>query len=178
MGESINQPYADFGHAIKELREKAHESLEEVSGAVEVSRDYLTQLEKGEIKPSEDLLILLINHFKTAEQDAARLWEKAGYTKNDSEAGSPDSGQPTIIISQADNRIVYTDVVNITANNYGVVMNFMQNAGSNGSPLAVARIGMSHEHAKSVLELLKATLDQADKLGAKPKHLPSGEDKA
>ena len=68
-------------------------------------------------------------------------------------------------------------MVHVMVNNYGVIMNFMQGAGPNNQPLAVARIGMSREHAKSVLEVLQKTLDQADEPPAEPKQLESPHDK-
>jgi hypothetical protein len=61
-----------------------------------------------------------------------------------------------------ESRILFTDVVDITVNNYGVVMNFMQGATPQSKPSTVARVGMSREHAKSVLEILKVTLQQTD----------------
>jgi hypothetical protein len=47
-------------------------------------------------------------------------------------------------------------------NNYGVVMNFMQGGSPNSSPSSVARVGMSREHAKSVLKILQTTLSQTE----------------
>jgi hypothetical protein len=70
--------------------------------------------------------------------------------------------QPAMMVLPIDARIVYTDTVHVVANNHGVVMNFLQNAGPNNQTLAVARVGMSREHAKSVLELLQRTLDQTE----------------
>ena len=64
-------------------------------------------------------------------------------------------------------RIVYTDMVQISVNNYGVVINFLQGAGINNTPLAVSRIGMSKEHAKSLLDVLSNTLKQADVIDKK-----------
>ena len=79
---------------------------------------------------------------------------------------SDDYGPPkeTVYIVQNDSRIVYTDTVHVMVNNYGVVMNFLQN-GSSGhtQPLAVARVGMSLEHARSVREVLQQTLDQSSR---------------
>ena len=52
-------------------------------------------------------------------------------------------------------------------------MTFLQGAGPNNQPLAVSRVGMSKEHARSVLEVLKKTLEQSDDLQEKSqKHLP------
>jgi hypothetical protein len=41
-------------------------------------------------------------------------------------------------------------------------MNFMQGGGPNAAPASVARVGMSREHAKSVLQILQATLSQTE----------------
>ncbi|HET7827578.1 MAG TPA: hypothetical protein VFK97_01815, partial [Candidatus Saccharimonadales bacterium] len=49
----------------------------------------------------------------------------------------------------------------IVVNNYGVVMNFMQ-TGSANSAQTVARVGMSREHAKSILKILQATLSRTE----------------
>ena len=68
----------------------------------------------------------------------------------------------TVFVSPEDARIVYTDMVQVMVNNYGVIMNFMQGAGPQNQPLAVSRVGMSKEHAKSILELLRATLEQSE----------------
>ena len=62
-----------------------------------------------------------------------------------------------------DSRILFTDIVDIVVNNYGVVMNFMQNTSPKAQPVAVARVGMSREHAKSVLQILQVTLAQTEK---------------
>jgi hypothetical protein len=73
------------------------------------------------------------------------------------------SDEPQQITSSTDSRILFTDIVDIVVNNYGVVMNFMQNTGPKVQPAAVARVGMSREHAKSVLQILQVTLAQTEK---------------
>lgn len=172
MGEAKKPPYAIFGKSLRTIRELAHESLDEVSGAIEINSDELARIEKGEIRPSEDVLLLLISHFNTDEPDAAKLWEQAGYTKEDTNDQLPDI-QHTVVFTPMDARIVYTDVVHVSANNYGVVMNFMQGAGPNGQALAVARIGMSREHAESVIDILQKKLAGTDIAKNPPKRLSS-----
>ncbi|MCX6729702.1 MAG: hypothetical protein NTV95_03595 [Candidatus Saccharibacteria bacterium] len=61
-----------------------------------------------------------------------------------------------------DLRIVYTDTAHVMVNNFGVVMNFMQTNGNGGQPLAVSRIGMSKEHAQSLIKMLQQSLKQAE----------------
>jgi transcriptional regulator with XRE-family HTH domain len=171
--DSKNTPFKKLGDNLKRLREVRSESLAEVSGAVEIEVEVLSSFEAGQSRPSEDILLLLISHFATKEDVANKLWELAGYD-NDQLPGSnminDDKGNasPSVMVMPPDLRIAYTDMVHVVANNYGVVMNFMQGAGPNNQALAVARIGMSKEHARSVIEVLQKTLAQSE-----PKKLPA-----
>jgi transcriptional regulator with XRE-family HTH domain len=170
--EPQNLPYKSLGDRLKNLREKRRESLAEVSGAVEIEVEVLSAIEIGSERPSEDILLLLISHFATKEDLATKLWELAGYNQDQLPArnmvNGEDGAYASVMVMPADARIVYTDMVHVMVNNYGVVMNFMQGAGPQNQPLAVARIGMSKEHAQSVLEILQKTLELDT-----PKALPS-----
>jgi len=53
--------------------------------------------------------------------------------------------------------------VNVSANNYGVVINFLQGLGANNQPMAVSRVGMSIEHAVSFMKVLSDTVEQVVK---------------
>lgn len=158
------------------MREKLHESIVEVSGAVEIDPDTLARIERGERCPSEDVLMLLISYFNFQEDEAERLWELAGYDKHSMHGDTPEELQPKpmVMLVQQDNRIVYTDMVNVTINNHGVVMNFMQTQGTPDSqPHVIARMGMSRDHAKSVMQVLKDTLEHTEpqqKILPAPRH--------
>lgn len=167
-------PYRRLGERLHSLRKESQETLPEVSGAVELETDIIASYERGETRPSEDVLDLLIRHFDINDDEADELWDLAGYGETSS---SDDNAlTPNVMIIPVDNRVIYTDTANITVNNYGVVMNFMQN-GNAGRPLAVARVGMSLEHAKSVLEVLNNTIKQAES-AKNSKRLPGQADKA
>jgi transcriptional regulator with XRE-family HTH domain len=164
-------PFAKFGSRIRQLREQAQESLADVSGAVEIDTDMLTSIEDGLQQPPEDIVVLLINHFGIKEDEAVVLWELAGYDQERTPYSNMVNSDETtaeqaVMVMPLDARIVYTDMVHVMVNNYGVVMNFMQGAGPNNKPLAVTRIGMSREHAKSVLKVLQETLDMSDQQAA------------
>ena len=163
--KELNKPYKLLGDKLRSLREKLNESLAEVSGAVEIELETLDRIERGSERPSEDILLLLISHFSAKDHDADHLWHLAGYERSLSEpsglGGESYSPQPAMMVLPIDARIIYTDTVHIMANNHGVVMNFLQNAGPNNQTIAVSRIGMSREHAQSVLELLQQTLAQS-----------------
>lgn len=185
MASNKPQPFSTLGQALKKLRQKTSESQIEVSGAVEIDLSSLRKYEQGADRPSEDVLLLLIQHFSLKDAEATELWRLAGYEHIPMEEAryimNDDFGDPrgsyTHMPYQDDGPIVYTDMVQVMVNNHGVVMNFMQGLSAHGGPLAVARVGMSREHAKSVLEVLKTTLDQATILEHRAKvqkQLPSG----
>lgn len=155
-------PYEAFGNKLKQIREQAKESIAEVSGAVEVDTTMLASIEAGENQPSEDIVLLLISHFALKEDEALKMWELAGYDQEKTGLTSIVSDgtgtAQTAYINSSDARILYTDIVHVNANRYGVVINFLQGLGPNSQPMAVSRIGMSHEHAKSLLDVLQQTL--------------------
>ncbi len=164
-------PYKNLGFRLKRLRENSHQSLAEVSGAVEIDPDNLERIEKGERCPSEDVLLLLISHFDPQEDEAIRLWELAGYDQTKLPAVNDElvANKPIVMLLQPDNRIMYSDMVNVVANKQGLVMNFLQGQGS-GQATPIARVGMSHEQAMRVFEALGQSLKQTQ---PSPRFLPA-----
>ena len=170
------QPYRVLGLCLKNLREKLRESVAEVSGAVEIETDTLAAIEQGSVRPTEDILSLLISHFSLKDDEADNLWDIAGYKPQDSTELNAMEAISTmknvVMVMPLDSRVVYTDMAQVTVNDYGVVMNFMQTNGNGQQPLAISRVGMSHAHAQSLLQLLQKTLSQHK---ASPKALPAPE---
>lgn len=168
MGSGSKQPYHSFGEVLKKLRASASKTPAEVSGAVEIDVARLKAYESGEQRPSEDILLLLIQHYNLRDEQATELWKLAGYSGQPDEEqffANDDAGnhqQITVGITPQDIRIVYTDMIQVSVNNYGVIINFLQGAGPGNQPLAVSRVGMSKEHAKSVVDVLKKTLEQSE----------------
>jgi DNA-binding XRE family transcriptional regulator len=168
MNKDLGNPYQALGAKIKAARLSLKRTIAEASGAIELDEATFKQIERGEQRPAEDTLMVLISYLEIKEEDAAALWELAGY--NDAKQGQGtifDLGQPVAMMMPMDLRVVYTDMVHVMINDFGVVMNFFQGTGQPGQqgaqPLAVARIGMSKEHAKSVLDILDKSLKQSEK---------------
>lgn len=152
-----------MGKQLKVLRTRASESLAEASGAVEIEVRELASFELGQARPSEDVLLLLISHFGARDDEAIKLWEMAGYgSEKISATHMVNTAVPAQIATADTSHILFTDIVDVTVNNYGVVMNFMQSNSTSTSPAPVARVGMSREHAKSVLKILQVTLSQTE----------------
>jgi transcriptional regulator with XRE-family HTH domain len=160
MSDLNRSPYRALGKHLKELRIRANESLAEASGAVEIDVRELAGFELGQSKPSEDVLLLLISHFGAKDDEAVKLWEIAGYGTDKIPSQVVSSDFQVNPNPAQDSRILFTDIVDIMVNNYGVVMNFMQSGQTGSQP--VARVGMSREHAKSILQILQATLNQTE----------------
>lgn len=163
MDKPASSPFQPLGKCLKALRDQANESLAEASGAVEIDVKELAGFELGKNRPSEDILLLLISHFGASDDEAIRVWELAGYTSGKAPFSHMANDEPLSPSMLGESRVLFTDIVDVIVNNYGVVMNFMQSSGPNNQPTSVAKVGMSREHAKSVLKILEATLAQTER---------------
>lgn len=147
-------PYVKFGKVLHTLRRKYHVSKKEFCGALEINEDYLQKLEDGLEKPSEELIEQLISHFSLDDNLAENLWQLAGFSNDKLE----DMVSQTAFMPLSELKVSYTDMVHVSVNNFGVVLNFMQNVGPQNHPVVVSRLGMSKEHAQSVIDVLTRTL--------------------
>jgi transcriptional regulator with XRE-family HTH domain len=163
-------PFQSLGRRLKTIRQKLHESMAEVSGAVEIDEPTLQRIESGSERPSEDILMLLISHFGMRDDEAASLWQLAGYDQprhdHDRDRDEDNANKAAVLLMAVDPRIIYSDGLQVNANKNGVVMTFTQPAGGNG-PLPTARVGMSREQAYNVLRILQETLQRSE-----PRQLP------
>ncbi|CAN5188207.1 hypothetical protein BH09PAT3_BH09PAT3_0170 [soil metagenome] len=171
-------PYQTLGKHLRYLREQHLESLAEVSGAVEIDETLLERIEAGRERPAEDILLLLITHFNMQDQEAVQLWELAGYDESTSERRKQEdilqealSGhKPVVLVLGVDTRTMYTDSIQIDADNAGITLNFGQ-LNSKKQQQSVAKLGMSYEQAEAVLQSLQHALLHG-KHSSNPKLLP------
>jgi transcriptional regulator with XRE-family HTH domain len=177
--QNPKSPHKSLGLHLLRLRQKLQESAAEVSGAVEIDLEMLERIENGAELPSEDILLLLINHFNVRDDEAVKLWELAGYDQHDHSGGNTMqmdeqhlSKQPVVMLLGMDARVVYTNGIDIAADPSGVVMNFTQYTDPSQASMAVARVGMSHDQARKVLESLQQALLRSQYLSG-PKALPA-----
>lgn len=183
MSDTTGTPYQYLGERLKKLRESKAETLADVSEAVEIAPTDLKEFEQGRDRPSEDILLLLFNHFDVEEPHANELWKLAGYD------GQPDmictnpahnhahddhsvdddmnaAAQKTLMV-MVDPRVMYSDGVEAVAGDRGVVLNFSQTNGPGGKPLTVARLGMSREQAQMLMGVLHQVLYDFDNQNGK-----------
>jgi hypothetical protein len=167
MGNAQQYPFYSLGSKLRSLRQRHQKTIAEVSGAVEIDVQDLQNFELGKVRPSEDILDLLLLHFETSSQDAAEVWRLAGYDRQNNQDFQQLPGGMNIMIIPVDNRAVYSDMVQVSSNNFGLTLHFMQGAGGvKGQPVSVSKVGMSREHAQSMIELLQKAL-----IPPKPKQL-------
>lgn len=173
-----NSPYKDLGIRLQSLRHKQRRSISEVCGAVEIDEKLLNRIEAGEIRPNEDLLEQLINHYQMADQDALSIWSMAGYDTDDLVVDdidpllSSDIPRSIIMLMAVEQRTLYSDALDIHYDQSGLIMNFKQVTGQS-KPMSVAKIGMSYEQAERVYQTLQKVLLRYKYLKG-PKTLPKG----
>lgn len=156
------KPFKELGEILAELRRQRNKTADEVAGAVEIDRERLLSYERGEAKPAEDILGLLISHFNLDESEADKVWQMANYrTDNSSPQDQGMMPQAAIMLLPLDARIIYSDSFQITANKKGVIINFMQSNGTK-NPLPISKIGMSFEQAKEMYKILGKSIDSVD----------------
>jgi transcriptional regulator with XRE-family HTH domain len=160
---SKKTPYNRLGSRLRFIREKNNQTIDQVSGAVEVDTETMIKFEDGVNLPDQDILLLLISHFNLNNDEAKKIWQMAGYdsfTDTFNLDHTPSNiPVPTIVILPFDNKIIYSDQVQITANNYGLVLNFMQaSTQKNNTPQFISRIGLSKEHAADIVKMLSEAL--------------------
>ena len=169
MSEQMhNRPYQNLGLRLKHWRQQQNLSLAEVSGAVEIEPEALAKIELGKDCPPEEVLLLLMTHFNLEEAEADKLWNMAEYKDDDSESQAGNfmdeitaGKQPIVMLVQPENRVIYTDQVNITVKDNGLVANFLQD-GIKNQKSVVSRVGMSRDQAESLAGQLQAALKMID----------------
>jgi transcriptional regulator with XRE-family HTH domain len=177
--KGAQRPYAVLGTHLKFVREQRSETLAEVSGAVEIDAEVLERIEDGRERPSEDILMLLINHFNMQDQEAVQLWESAGYEGDDApgKLKSEVLDKAAVVVLAMDVRTMYSDGVIVDANQSGIVVSFTQAGQNAGQQVPVSKIGMSYEQAEQVI----ASLQQAVLYGRHstgPRLLPPSSEKS
>lgn len=170
-------PYRPLGHRLRQLREQHRESVAEVSGAVEIDEAQLANIEQGKARPSEDILMLLINHFGLGDDSADELWNLAGYdmrrSDNHKHDDNDDVKRTAAMMIMLDPRVMYSDSVEVVSNPQGVILNFSQTAGPQTPPLTISRVGMSYDQAKAVMGILHQILYEHDN-PSNPRRLGGG----
>lgn len=165
--------YVALGARLKFLREQWQQTITDVCNTLEIDEKLLVAYESGKMAPTSEMLDMLINHFLLTEDQAQDLRELADDIKDEAEHGSLSGiedmlAKQLVMLMPTDNRVVYTDSMQVTVNDNGVILQFMQQVGSS-QPTPVGRLGMSREHARKIISVLQDTLKHHDTKDASDK---------
>ncbi|MBO5849989.1 MAG: helix-turn-helix transcriptional regulator [Paludibacteraceae bacterium] len=78
MPRKVNEEYLEkdtnfkFGKRLNEIRNQQGVSIQKLSDILDVSRNFITQLEKGDKYPSLAILISIANYFEISTDDLLR----------------------------------------------------------------------------------------------------------
>jgi len=159
----------ELGVALKAYRIAAGESVDELANATELEETTIKKIEAGLTKPSSDAIGLIANHYLLREQEVKRLFKLAGHKTDDFSIKKVSDGVD-IDISKLGKDIdvlmapvLYTDMIKVTSDKFGLVISFLQKIEGYDNPVVVSRVGMSHKHANSVIAVLQESMKRANK---------------
>ncbi len=157
------------------LRKSNGESLVQLSEAINIDRSYLNKVELGKIKPSTKLLERILVHFSVEGSKAEVLRQVAGHVPlnivsdlSGKEGINTMLEQPTtqtmtqVSLNPMQTPVLYTDSTFVSASEFGLVLDVAQNMNGQQQNI-VARIGMSFDHAKKLIDVLQDTLDKNER---------------
>ncbi len=162
---------AKYKNKLRKVREEQKYTLEQVANAIGVSKVYLSNLENGYEKPSSATLGKLREFYKLNKDFAFEATE----TANDSSLSSSDTSKEVSSMPEEQKQkpagqtqtqtlqikvpetlnVLYSDSAFVTASRFGLVFDFAQTVGPTNQQNVVARIGMSKEHAESLMRVLQ-----------------------
>lgn len=164
--------FKSFGNIIRSYRDKRGETITQAAKVMGMGRSYLSKLEHGHEQPSQKILSDLVSHYSLSKVEAIHLSELAGYEGGvvavnpiqrkevfKMEKKQIPKGKKFKEIKVPDNiQVLYSDSVFVTSSQWGVVFDFAQNVGSTNTQNVVARIGMSKEHARALMNVIQKRL--------------------
>jgi len=167
-----------FGLELREIRKSAGESLAITAAHLGIDRSHLNKVELGIYKPSSELLDKIIAHFSVEGKKARQLRDfiERGQVEHvvvGSEQGkgevmqqnlAPQEQGVQVTVDPTKVQILYSDSTFVSSSDYGLVLDVAQTApGNPKQQFVVARIGMSFDHAKKLLEVINDHLQKNER---------------
>jgi transcriptional regulator with XRE-family HTH domain len=178
------QPFALVGQAVASSRTTKKMSQRDLAAALEISTSTLGLIERGQRRPSREVLVMIFSIFKMNQEIRGQLWTLCGFEFEDAEDARAeaeefdhyhlddmsDLSQPKVRTATMavlpmpvpilNEQIMYTDSAHVVVNNFGVVVEFKQASTDGKTNINIARIGMSKEHAASLVNILTDTINK------------------
>jgi transcriptional regulator with XRE-family HTH domain len=154
----------NLGKIIRLKRTENNLASGEAAKILDVTPAYYSRLENGKEKPSPDLLGKIAEKYHLPIEDQRLLSQLAGYaTGVGSDMGNtavPDAKMPgvQVKVNAESLPVLFSDSMFITVSENGVVFDFAQQLGPTAEQQIVARVGVSHGHARKIRDLLDKQL--------------------
>ncbi|CAN5422560.1 hypothetical protein BH09PAT4_BH09PAT4_02810 [soil metagenome] len=169
-----------IGKELRAIRKMSGESIEVAAKQLSIDRTHLNKIELGFYPPSEELLNKILAHFSVEGIKANQLRSilrrgevehvvvegvkrKEGLMEQKIQANDPSQ---SVQVSFDPNKIqvLYSDSIMVGSTDYGLTMDIAQTApGNPQQQFIVARIGMSFDHAKKLLEAINDHLQKNER---------------
>lgn len=154
--------YKELGDFLLQLRKEKFpgKGLKQVAPLLDIEYSYLNKLENGLQKPSLSLLHRIRTEYNLDNQQQQYIFKYSGYGSGvisvDNSKSNVDSKQGNQSLSIDPNKtpVFYVDNINISANNFGFVVDFSQRVALTNNFNVVARVGMSEQHVQVFVEQL------------------------
>jgi len=158
---------------IKSYRKKAGLTMDELALELDKSKGYLSRIESGNARPSAELLFRLTETLKIPEDEVKSLLSNFEFADKEMEDASVKvklkqsqvgtAPQGVRVKINKDLKVLYSDSAMINSNAFGFQINFAQMLPATSVHDVVARIGMSGEHVKSLIDALGEELKAYNK---------------
>lgn len=171
---------------IKKYLHERGETITSLAHGISTERSYLSKVINGKDKPSNQLLKQIALYLKLTPQQTeeiiafassqtAKRGEKDSTSQGMGVNEDMENGQtPTVPNNSQANQlevnipnnipILYSDSAFITANPYGIVLDFAQSLASTNKFNVIGRIGLSLEHARAIRDLLNQKINEIGKI--------------
>lgn len=161
-----------LGYKVRELRGLNKLSQVKLAEMVKVDITLISKIENGHIQPTQDQLQAVIEALRLDGKDALDLWNLSGRASGPIFREQNKFENKDIIMSQEKNvtkqpepqlnvsvnptatQILYSDAVGVSTSEFGMVFDFAQRVSSTNNANIVARVGVSHEHARKIMEAI------------------------
>lgn len=171
----------NFSSKLRSYLSLKRESISSLADAIAVNRSYLSHVANGRQKPSSDLVSKIINYFKLGPSEAEELHllvgnnspninlDEAKGVTNKVKSGQLPSGKvpdqtKNIELNFPNNSMVlYSDSALVSSNPFGIVFDFAQTVANTNRQNVVARVGMSVEHARALLDALAKRINETER---------------
>ncbi len=171
-----------IGDSLRKIRKESGQTLAEAAESLQIDRTHLNKIELGTYKPTMELLEEILAHFSVEGRIASQLrimlrdmkgpqverlvtdGNKEGKVEFMSKDAQLDKlSAPQIVLDPAKTPVLYTDSTFVSSSDFGLVLDVAQTISGSPQQNIVARIGMSFDHAKKLIEVVNDHLQKNER---------------